>query len=258
MQNDHGKHPPLVSLKDGIFQVLGNATPYQQAMDSRPADFSTGISSLDEKLQGLYRGDLLFIRECSFECSTCLDVVLARNVAVKGHGTVLYVSKYHATDLAARLMTAECGIPYDTMVEGRLTDEQWQQIGFASAALSTLPIFADETMDFSPEYLRRRCAEIPDLDMLVVSRFLDDPLPSGDTIMQLKQLAQELNIVVLLSVQYYGMARNVWLPGTDVHLLVEYYPENRHTLEEHSITILKNAHGPLGQLSFRSIPEGAL
>ena len=140
MQNDYGKHPPLVSLKDGIYQVFGSATPYQQAMDSRPADFSTGISSLDEKLQGLYRGDLLFIRECSFECSTCLDVVLARNVAVKGHGTVLYVSKYHATDLAARLMTAECGIPYDTMAEGRLTDEQWQQIEIASAALSTLPI----------------------------------------------------------------------------------------------------------------------
>lgn len=69
MQNDYGKHPPLVSLKDGIYQVLGNATPYQQAMDSRSADFSTGISSLDEKLQGLYRGDLLFIRECSFECA---------------------------------------------------------------------------------------------------------------------------------------------------------------------------------------------
>ena len=76
--------------------------------------------------------------------------------------------------------------------------------------------------------------------------------------MQLKQLAQELTIVVILSIQYYGMARNVWLPGTDVHLLVEYYPENRHCLEEHSITILKNAHGSLGQLSFRSIPEGML
>ena len=258
MQNDYVKHPPLVSLKDGIYQVLGSATPYQQAMDSRPADFSTGISSLDEKLQGFYRGDLVFIRECSFECSTCLDAVLARNVAVKGHGTVLYVSKYHATDLAARLMTAECGIPYDTMAEGRLSDEQWQQIGIASAALSTLPIFADETADFSPEYLRERCTEIPNLDMLVVSRFLDDPLPCGNTVMQLKQLAQELNIVVILSVQYYGMARNVWLPGTDVHLLVEYYPENQHSLEAHAITILKNAHGSLGQQSFRSIPEGTL
>lgn len=258
MQNDYSKHPPLVSLKDGVYQVLGAATPCQQAQDSRPADFSTGISSLDEKLQGLYRGDLVFIRECSFECSTCLDAVLARNVAVMGHGTVLYVSKYHATDLAARLMTAECGIPYDTMAEGRLSDEQWQQIGIASAALSTLPIFADETTDFSPEYLRQRCTEIPNLDMLVVSRFLDDPLPCGNTVMQLKQLAQDLNIVVILSVQYYGMARNVWLPGTDVHLLVEYYPENRHTLEEHAITVLKNTHGPLGQLSFHSIPEGTL
>ena len=48
MQNDYVKHPPLVSLKDGIYQVFGSATPYQQAMDSRSADFSTGISSLDE------------------------------------------------------------------------------------------------------------------------------------------------------------------------------------------------------------------
>lgn len=173
----------------------------------------TGFTFLDLK-GGLQPTDLWIVAGEFSQGKTSFALDLCVNAARNGQPTAFYSTEMMSTQLAARMLAGESGIPSRRIMQEALTDTTLQEYDRAVGKLERLPIYFDDTSTLSVERIiasirtlaRKKGVKVAFIDYLQVLQTnernmkLTEEQFFGLTARRFKNLAKELQIsVVLLS-----------------------------------------------------------
>ena len=182
----------------------------------------TGFSSLDQKLSGFQRGDLIIVAARPSVGKTALALEMARKIAVNEEKSVavfsLEMSKGQLTD---RMLAAEANVDAWKMRTGNL-DEKVDMVPIRDAVgrLSEAKIYIDDNSYNNILRMKSACRKLKrknGLDLIIVDYLqLMAPLSKGKNVSVvqeiteisrgLKQLAKELDVPVIALSQ---LSRNI-------------------------------------------------
>ncbi|GAB4431907.1 MAG: replicative DNA helicase [Cyanobacteria bacterium J069] len=118
---------------------------------------SCGFYDLDAMTQGFQRSDLIITagRPAMGKTSFCLNI--ARNIAAFHKLPVAVFSlEMSKEQLVYRLLSSEAQIESGRLRAGRVSQDEWEPLGYAISSLSQMPIFIDDTPDISVTEMRSK------------------------------------------------------------------------------------------------------
>ncbi|WP_375434028.1 replicative DNA helicase [uncultured Hymenobacter sp.] len=188
----------------------------------------SGFSALDRVTSGWQPSDLVIIAARPGMGKTAFVVSAMRNAAVEFKKPVAIFSlEMSSLQLVNRLISAEAELDSEKIKKGNLADYEWAQLNHKISALSSAPIYIDDTPGLSIRELRTKCRRLKahhDISMIIIDYL---QLMTGNTdgkgmgnreqeiasiSRALKGIAKELNVPVLALSQ---LSRSVETRGGD-------------------------------------------
>ena len=206
-----------VSLVDAL-QVAIDAAEKAYQRGSGITGVTTGFKSMDAKLGGFHRSDLLILAGRPSMGKTALATNIAfraarahdRSDGADGAGVLIFSLEMSADQLAGRILADVTNIPSHKIRRGELNESDLPSFIEASRELQKTPLFIDDTPALSIGQVRqraRRLARTKNVGMVVIDylQLLRGSAATSDNRVQeiseitrgLKALAKELNIPVL-------------------------------------------------------------
>ncbi|HVU29385.1 MAG TPA: replicative DNA helicase [Sphingomicrobium sp.] len=189
--------------------------------------FTTGLESLNAKIGGLHKSDLMIIAGRPGMGKSSLGTNIAFAAAQRfvrdvedgiepeksaGAPVALFSLEMSSDQLATRILAEESGISSENLRMGKISQQEFRQLARAAAELQNLPLYIDDTPGLTIAALRTRARRLKrqkGIGILVVD-YLQLLQGSGkgsssDNRVQeiseisrgLKQLAKELNVPVI-------------------------------------------------------------
>ena len=251
---------------------------------------STGFKDLDNKLQGLQKGDLVVVAGRPSMGKTSFAMNIAENVLLDddSNGAVLIFSlEMPGESLTTRLLSGMTKLNQQNVRSGMLKDDELRILLQQSEKLKNMPLWIDDSSILSPMELRakaRRLArtEKDGLSLIVVDylQLMQLPLSIENRVNQiseisrsLKSLAKELNVpVIALSQLNRAVAQRpnkrpimadlrdsgAIEQDADVILFIyrdEVYNEDSEQGNKAEIIIGKQRNGPIGTVNLTFLKE---
>ncbi len=251
---------------------------------------STGFKDLDNKLQGLQKGDLVVIAGRPSMGKTSFAMNIAENVLLDddSNGAVLIFSlEMPGESLTTRLLSGMTKLNQQNVRSGMLKDDELRILLQQSEKLKNMPLWIDDSSILSPMELRakaRRLArtEKDGLSLIVVDylQLMQLPLSIENRVNQiseisrsLKSLAKELNVPVIAlsqlnrAVEQRPNKRPIMADlrdsgaieqDADVILFIyrdEVYNEDSEQGNKAEIIIGKQRNGPIGTVNLTFLKE---
>lgn len=117
----------------------------------------SGFIDLDVKTRGLQPGDLIIVAGRPSMGKTALAMNMAENVAVEeGLPVIVFSMEMPGKDLVYRLISSRGRINADSLLRGKLEEEDWQKLTYAAAKLNGSPMHVDDLAGLTPLELRTR------------------------------------------------------------------------------------------------------
>ena len=178
--------------------------------DSLIPGLSTGLRDLDMKINGLNKSDLLLIAARPAMGKTSFALNIGLNVAKKYNKTVAFFSlEMSREQLVLRLMSGESFVDSQKMQTGKLSEEEWEKLCMASAALSQTDIRVDDNPSITVAEMNAKLRRVEDLGLVIID-YLQLMTGSGygkssenrvqvvgEISRSLKIMAKELNVPVI-------------------------------------------------------------
>ena len=253
---------------------------------------STGFKDLDNKLQGLQKGDLVVVAGRPSMGKTLFAMNIAENVLLDddSNGSVLIFSlEMPGESLTTRLLSGMTKLNQQNVRSGMLKDDELRILLQQSEKLKNMPLWIDDSSILSPMELRakaRRLArtEKDGLSLIVVDylQLMQLPLSIENRVNQiseisrsLKSLAKELNVPVIAlsqlnrAVEQRPNKRPIMADlrdsgaieqDADVILFIyrdEVYNEDSEQGNKAEIIIGKQRNGPIGTVNLTFLIEFA-
>ena len=251
---------------------------------------STGFKDLDNKLQGLQKGDLVIVAGRPSMGKTSFAMNIAENVLLddESDGAVLIFSlEMPGESLTTRLLSGMTKLNQQNVRSGMLKDDELRVLFKQSEKLKNMPLWIDDSSLLSPMELRakaRRLArtEKAGLSLIVVDylQLMQLPLSTENRVNQiseisrsLKSLAKELNVPVIAlsqlnrAVEQRPNKRPIMADlrdsgaieqDADVILFIyrdEVYNEDSEHGNKAEIIIGKQRNGPIGRVDLTFLKE---
>ena len=251
---------------------------------------STGFKDLDNKLQGLQKGDLVVVAGRPSLGKTSFAMNIAENVLLDddSNGAVLIFSlEMPGESLTTRLLSGMTKLNQQNVRSGMLKDDELRILLQQSEKLKNMPLWIDDSSILSPMELRakaRRLArtEKDGLSLIVVDylQLMQLPLSIENRVNQiseisrsLKSLAKELNVPVIAlsqlnrAVEQRPNKRPIMADlrdsgaieqDADVILFIyrdEVYNEDSEQGNKAEIIIGKQRNGPIGTVNLTFLKE---
>ncbi|MDR2832438.1 MAG: replicative DNA helicase [Streptococcaceae bacterium] len=122
---------------------------------------ATGYIDFDRVTTGLHPGQLMVLAARPAMGKTALALNFAQNVGTKSSETVaLFSLEMTATDLVNRMLCAEGLIDSQHLRTGKLNEEEWEKLIFASGSLSLANIHIDDTPGIKVNEIRAKCRKL--------------------------------------------------------------------------------------------------
>ncbi len=180
-----------------------------------PLGVPTGFTDLDHLLGGLQKSDLAIVAGRPGMGKTSWLLTTALNAARLGRARVAIFSLEMSNEqIVQRLVSSETGINTHKLRLGELEEREWALFVEATANLSSVQIFLDDTPALSPIQMRTKCRRLYSehgLDLVMVDylQLMTSGAGHSENRVQeisyisrnLKQIARELNIPVLAAAQ---------------------------------------------------------
>ena len=277
----------LTPLSSVVLDVLDRLEELSKS-DSAVPGLSTGLPDVDSAISGLNNSDLILLaaRPGMGKTSFALNVLLQVG-KFSGKTAVFFSLEMSREQLCMRLISNEAFVDNKKLVTGRLTDEDWDKVALAAAALGRSKILIDDNPSLSVADMNAKCRRVEDLGLVVID-YLQLMQSAGgkqkyagenrqqvvsDISRALKIMAKELNVpVVCLSQLSRGpesrqdkrpMLSDLRESGAieqdaDIVMFLyrdDYYNDNdeNHNLAE--CIIAKNRHGETGTVELQWLPE---
>ena len=277
----------LTPLSAVVLDVLDRLEELSRS-DSAVPGLSTGLPDVDSAISGLNNSDLILLaaRPGMGKTSFALNVLLQVG-KFSGKTAVFFSLEMSREQLCMRLISNEAFVDNKKLVTGRLTDEDWDKVALAAAALGRSKILIDDNPSLSVADMNAKCRRVEDLGLVVID-YLQLMQSAGgkqkyagenrqqvvsDISRALKIMAKELNVpVVCLSQLSRGpesrqdkrpMLSDLRESGAieqdaDIVMFLyrdDYYNEDseNHNLAE--CIIAKNRHGETRKVELQWLPE---
>ena len=171
----------------------------------------SGFTALDEVTSGWQPSDLVIIAARPSMGKTAFVLSMTRNMAVNHNQPVaLFSLEMSSVQLVNRLIASETELGSEKIRNGKLTEEEWQQLHSKIKALIKAPIYVDDTPALSIFELRAKCRRLQQrygIKVLIID-YLQLMTAGADMrgnreqevsmiSRQLKIIAKELNIPVI-------------------------------------------------------------
>ena len=275
---------PLAQILVDVFDRL-----QELAMsDSDIPGMATGFGDLDRTLTGFHGGELILLaaRPGMGKTSFALNVLLHAG-KFSGKSVVFFSLEMSREQLAMRLISNEAFVDNKKLVTGRLTDEDWDKVALAAAALGRARILIDDNPSLSVADMNAKCRRVEDLGLVIID-YLQLMQSAGgkqrysgenrqqvvsDISRALKIMAKELNVpVVCLSQLSRGpesrqdkrpMLSDLRESGAieqdaDIVMFLyrdDYYNEDSESHNLAECIIAKNRHGETRKVELQWLPE---
>ncbi len=187
---------------------------------------TTGLESLNAKLGGLHRSDLVILAGRPAMGKTALATNIAFNAAQRlmrdkdfgtsatessGAGVAFFSLEMSADQLATRILAEQSGVSGENLRMGKISQQEFRNLARAAAELQDLPLYIDDTPGLTIAALRTRARRLKrqkGIGFIVVDYLQllqGSKTQGGDSRVQeiseitrgLKTLAKELNVPVL-------------------------------------------------------------
>lgn len=168
----------FVTMKDAVTVAIAMAEKAFKS-DGQVTGVTTGLRDMDKRLGGLQPSDLLILAARPGMGKTSLAVNIAYNAAnayaqsggTEGARVGVISLEMSADQLASRLLSDLSEISYDRLRRGDFNTEEFRKLAEASARLSQIPLYIDDTPALSITAVRTRARRMKrkhGLEMLVV------------------------------------------------------------------------------------------
>lgn len=170
----------------------------------------TGLKILDNATNGIKKGELNVIAARPSMGKTVFALNLADGLAAQGYKVALYEMEMTPEALGMRRLAAKSLIDSVKLNRGQLNDKEWELIAHRSSKLASINnMFTDCSVNLSIQDIKARSKRIKQkygLDVIVIdhltlmkmSKRERRDLEVADVTMNLKALAKELDISVIL------------------------------------------------------------
>ena len=282
-RNAQGMLPVSVVLK-GVMDHLAELTA--SGGKTLPG-LSTGLSSVDSKINGLGKSDLLLLaaRPGMGKTSMALNVALSA-AKTSGKTVAVFSLEMSKEQLVTRLIAAEGLVENQRLTTGNLRESDWVRIAEAASTLSRLDIRIDDNPLLTVADMNAKCRRLDNLGLIVID-YLQLMTSAGgkgyqgenrqqavsDISRMLKIMAKELQVPVLCLSQLSRanekrddkrpMLSDLRESGAieqDADIVMFLYREDyyKEDSEKHNVAeciIAKNRHGETGKVELRWMPE---
>ena len=171
----------------------------------------SGFTSLDRITSGWQRSDLVIIAARPSMGKTAFVLSMTRNIAVDHKRPIaLFSLEMSSLQLVNRLIVSESELPSERIRNGKLRDEEWQQLETKIKSLVEAPIFIDDTPAISVFELRAKCRRLKiqhDIQLVVIDylQLMTSPVDNKGSREQevsnisrsLKAIAKELDVPII-------------------------------------------------------------
>ena len=257
------------------------------ASDSAVPGLSTGLPDVDMAISGLNKSDLILLaaRPGMGKTSFALNMLLHTG-KFSGKTVVFFSLEMSREQLAMRLISGESFVDNKKLVTGKLSEEDWNRIAAASAALNKTQILIDDNPSLSVADMNAKCRRVDNLGLVVIDYLqlmtsAGGKVRSGDNRQQivsdisrsLKIMAKELNVpvVCLSQLSRANESRQDKRPilsdlresgaieqdADEVLFLYrdDYYNENSEEKNVAECIVAKNRHGETGTVKLQWLPQ---
>lgn len=211
------------SFRHALHQALASAEAAYRDPD-RISGITTGLKSLNEKIGGLHKTDLVILAGRPAMGKTALATNIAYAAAKRWHDDLVaghdmarsrgcpvafFSLEMSADQLAARIVSERAGIKSEEMRRGRLSQAQFEDLTRAVHEIEELPLYIDDTpaLSITGLYTRaRRLRRLHNIGLVVVdylqllqgaSRTESRVQEISEITRGLKALAKKLEVPVL-------------------------------------------------------------
>ena len=251
------------------------------------AGLSTGLSVIDDKINGLNASDLLLLAARPGMGKTSLALNVALNVAKDTEKAVAIFSlEMSREQLVTRLIANEGLVENQRLTTGNLRESDWTKIAEAASSLSKTDIRIDDNPLLTVADMNAKCRRIDNLGLVIID-YLQLMTSAGgksyngenrqqavsDISRMLKIMAKELRVPVLCLSQLSRanekredkrpMLSDLRESGAieqdaDIVLFLyrdDYYNEDSEKRNIAECIVAKNRHGETGKVELRWMPE---
>ena len=168
--------------EQGSVKTFGQATKLaveqaERALNSggHLSGITTGLDSLNTKIGGLHRSDLLILAGRPGMGKTSLATNIAFNAAQRlvrdredgiedaksvGAAVAFFSLEMSADQLATRILDEQSGISSENLRMGKISQQDFRNLARAAAELETLPLYIDDTPGLTIAALRTRARRL--------------------------------------------------------------------------------------------------
>ncbi len=134
---------------------------YSRDDDSDITGTATGFADLDLMTTGLQPGDLVIVAGRPSMGKTAFALNVSEKVAIEDKKPVAVFSmEMGSGQLMTRVLGSVGRIDQQRLRTGKLQDEDWEKLSYATAKISEAPLFIDETGALSAMDIRARCRRL--------------------------------------------------------------------------------------------------
>ena len=268
-----------------LHKVFDRLTELSQS-DSAIPGLSTGLRDLDMKINGLNKSDLLLIAARPAMGKTSFALNIGLNVAKKYNSTVAFFSlEMSREQLVMRLLSGESFVDSQKMATGKLSEDEWEKLCMASAALTQTDIRVDDNPSITVAEMNAKLRRVENLGLVIID-YLQLMTGSGygkssenrvqvvgEISRSLKIMAKELNVPVICLSQLSRAveSRQDKRPimsdlresgaieqDADAILFLyrdDYYNPNSEEKNVAECIVSKNRHGETGTVKLQWLPQ---
>ncbi len=205
----HQKFAVISDVLEEAFERIDKLHKGEGALRGVP----TGYPSLDKKLAGWQKSDLVILAARPSVGKTTLALDFARHAALSGAKVGIFSLEMSKDQLVDRMLASHANVDLWRLRTGKLEQggdfDDFSRLGQAMSELSQVPIFIDDNANSNIMAMRtmaRRLQSEHGLDFLVIdylqlmesSRYTDNRVQEvSDISRNLKKLALELNVPIL-------------------------------------------------------------
>ena len=277
----------MVPISAVLQEVMDRLAELSNGGGNTLPGLTTGLSALDNKINGLGKSDLVLLAARPGMGKTSMALNVALSGARASNKTVAVFSlEMSREQLVTRLIATEGLVENQRLMTGNLRESDWQRVAEAASNLSRMDIRIDDNPLLTVADMNAKCRRLDNLGLVVID-YLQLMTSAGgkgysgenrqqavsDISRMLKIMAKELQVPVLCLSQLSRanekredkrpMLSDLRESGAieqdaDVVLFLyrdDYYNEDsdKHNIAE--CIVAKNRHGETGKVMLRWMPE---
>ena len=277
----------MVPISVVLQDVMGHLAELTANGGSTLPGLSTGFSTVDGKINGLNKSDLLLLaaRPGMGKTSMALNVALAA-AKESGKTVAIFSLEMSREQLVTRLIAAEGLVENTRLTTGNLRESDWVKIAEAASTLSRTDIRIDDNPLLTVADMNAKCRRLDNLGLVVID-YLQLMTSAGgksysgenrqqavsDISRMMKIMAKELQVPVLCLSQLSRanekredkrpMLSDLRESGAieqdaDIVMFLyrdDYYNEDSEKRNIAECIVAKNRHGETGKVELRWMPD---